>query len=109
MEGSRIFDDYMAQFTDEEGVQESNLTASEKKGLASLKKKVKTGSIVIVQTDKSGRFAVMSLKDYERPGAKHTDKDIEVDLTFLVENQRMINGHISMLLKTFSPGEDHKH
>ena len=92
-----------------QGLQESNLTASEKKGLASLKKKVKAGDIVIAQTGQSGRFLVMSLKEYERAGSKHTDKDIEVDLKFLMENQRRINGHISMLLKTFMAGADHKH
>ena len=39
MEWSRIFDDYMAKFTDKEGVQESNLTQAEKRGLDSLKKR----------------------------------------------------------------------
>ena len=104
MEWSRIFDDYMANFTDEKGIQESNLTPAEKRGLDSLKKKVKEGSIVIVQTDKSGRFAVMSKEEYERAGKKHTDKDIEVDLNFLLENQRKSNDHISMLVKTFYGG-----
>ena len=85
------------------------MTEAEKRGLASLKKKVKDGNLIIVQTDKSGSFAVMSMKEYERAGKKHTDKDIEVDLNFLVENQRRINGHISMLLKTFMAGSDHKH
>ena len=109
MEWSSIFDDYMARFTDEEGIQESNLTQAEKRGLDSLKKKVKDGSIIIVQTDKSGRFAVMSKEEYERAGRKHTDKDIEVDLNFLLENQRRINGHISMLVKTFMVGSGQKH
>ena len=64
---------------------------------------------MIVQTDKSGRFAVMSMAEYERAGKKHTDKDIEVDLNFLLENQKRINGHISMLIKTFMVGSDQKH
>ena len=79
------------EFADEEGVQESNLTDAEGRGLASLKKKVKEGNLVIGQTHKSGRFAVMSMVEYERAGRKHTDKDIEVDLKFFMENQRRIN------------------
>ena len=109
MEWSQIFDEYMANFTDEKGVQESNLTQAEKRGLDSLKKKVKAGDIIIVQTDKSGRFAVMSKEEYERAGRKHTDKDIEVDLNFLLENQKRINGHISMLVKVFMVGANQKH
>ena len=46
----------------------------------------------------------MSMKEYERTGAVHTRKDTEVTLEFLLKNQRKINGHLSMLLKTFMVG-----
>ena len=67
------------------------------------------GIIVIYQTGKSSRFAIMSVEEYEEAGRKHTGQDVEVDLDFLTENQRRINGHISMLLKTFMVGANWGH
>ena len=58
-----VFDKYLKEFTDE-GVQEDNLTKEESIGLKCLKKRVPEGSIVICQTDKSGRFAIMSMEEY---------------------------------------------
>ena len=57
--------------------------------------------MVICQTDKSSRFAIMTMQEYEEAGKKHTQKDQEVSGEFLAENQRNLNGHMSMLLKTF--------
>ena len=91
------------------GVQESNLTKAEARGLKKLKKRVADGSLVIVKTDKSGRFSVMSMCEYERAGKIHTEKDIEVDVKFLQENQRRINGYLSMLIKIFRIGDAHSH
>ena len=97
----KVFDDFLAEFTDEAGVQESNLTQAESRGLEKLQKRVADGSLVIVKTDKSGRFSVMSLEEYERAGRVHSEKDLEVDPKFLQENQRRINGYLSMLIKIF--------
>ena len=105
----RIFRDFKDQYADEKGIQESNLTENEERGLKKLKKRVKAGEIVIVRTDKSSRFSIMSLKEYERAGNVHTNKDTEVNLEFLIKNQRKINGHLSMLLKTFMVGKSHNH
>ena len=51
----------------------------------------------------------MSMVEYERAGKVHTEKDVEVDLAFLQENQQCVNGYISMLCKIFKIGEAHKH
>ena len=56
---SAIYDEYIAEFCDEEGVQEANLSKEESMGLESLEKRVADGSLIICQTDKSSRFAVM--------------------------------------------------
>ena len=109
VEWLKVFDDFMSEFTDEKGIQESNLTIQEARGLKKLQKRVKEGSLVVVKTDKSGRFAIMSMVEYERAGLVHTSKDVEVDLAFLQENQRRINGYISMLCKIFKIGEAHNH
>ena len=105
----KIFRDYMKEFTDERGVQESNLTEGESRGLKSLQKRVKEGELVVVRTDKSGKFSLMSLEEYRRAGEVHTSKDKEVTVEFLLKNQRKINGHLSMLLKTFMVGRSHDH
>ena len=106
---SKIFDDFLAEFTDEAGVQESNLTKAEARGLKKLKKRVADGTLVVVKTDKSGRFSVMSTEEYERAGRIHTEKDLEVDTNFLQENQRRINGYLSMLIKIFRIGDADSH
>ena len=105
----KIFDDFLAEFTDEAGVQESNLTKAEARGLKKLQKRVTEGTLVVVKTDKSGRFSIMSMAEYERAGRVHTEKDVEVDLKFLQENQRRINGYLSMLIKIFNIGDAHNH
>ena len=68
----KVFDDFVAKFEDENNVKDDNLTKEEKAWLTILKKRVKEGSIVICSTDKSSRFAVMSLEEYEEAGKKHT-------------------------------------
>ena len=46
----------------------------------------------------------MTLEEYEEAGRKHTKKDKEVGLDDMMDNQRKLNGHVSMLLKTFLVG-----
>ena len=55
---------------------------------------------VVMPTDKSGRFAVMSMSmtTYIKAGAKHTENDIEIGLDEMKCNQRNLNGEISMLI-----------
>ena len=101
---SSLFDAYIKGMADEDGVQESNLTVGEQRGLKSLKKRVKSGEIVICQTDKSGRFAVLTLEDYERAGMKHVQGDQEVDMEYVKQNNRVLNGHCSMWLRIFLVG-----
>ena len=99
-----IFDQFIAEFKDENGVRDDKLTKEEAAGLKSLKKRVGDGSLVVVQTDKSSRFAIMSLEEYEAAGKKHTEKDQEVDMEFVKKNETKIKSHISMMLKIFMVG-----
>ena len=103
------YDAHVSNIQDEEGVAEDNLTEQEARGLKSLQKRVKNGQLVIVQTDISSRFAVMTLAEYEEAGKKHTAKDEEVGLEFVMKNETQINGHMSMLLKTFMVGQGWGH
>ena len=91
IEWTKIFTDYVEEMCDDEGVQESNLTEEEEEGLKSLKKRVAEGEIIVCQTDKSGRFAIMTMEDYRFAGSKHVKGDKEVDLKFVNKNQRVLN------------------
>ena len=104
-----VFDKFVDGFKDEKGVTEDNLTKEEAAGLKSLKRRVADGSLVICQTDKSGRFAVMSMEEYEMAGLKHTSKDQEVDIDSVKAIETQLNGHISMMLKMFNVGANWGH
>ena len=56
----------------------SNLTASERKGLKSLKSRIESGEISIAQTDKSSRLAIMTRKQFLEAGLVHTRKGKEI-------------------------------
>ena len=51
-----MYDQYLAEFCDEKGMQEDNLTEEEAAGLKSLKKSAADGTLDICRTDKSGRL-----------------------------------------------------
>ena len=68
MAWKRIYRELREQFADEKGVQESNLTIEEARGLEKLKKRLKERELVVVMSDKSGKFAIMSMEEYRREG-----------------------------------------
>ena len=60
-EASRLFDaclKLLGEDSDRRGFE--NLTSEEKQGLKSLQKRVASGEIVVCQTDKSGKFAILT-------------------------------------------------
>ena len=67
------------------------------------------GDLVILPTDKSGRFAVMSKNTYITAGMVHVKDDIEVRVDEMRANQKLINGAVSMILKVFRVGKDCRH
>ena len=81
-----------------------NLNAREKKGLRSLQKRVKSGELIVCQTDKSSRFCVMSRDDYIKAGEVHTNADREVDIEEAEEIQRILNGHMRWWSKILNLG-----
>ena len=104
-----VFSEYMAKNCNKYGAQRSNLTKGELKGLKSLKKRISEGEIVIIPTDKTSNFAVLTRATYEAAGLKHTKNDIEVGWPELEESQKEINGHVSMAIKVFNMGENWGH
>ena len=55
-------------------VGELNLNKKERNGLKLLKERIKEGELIIAQTDKSSRFAVLSRDQYIKSGMKKTNK-----------------------------------
>ena len=80
------------------GEQKLNLTKEEQAGMKSIKKRLADGSIVILPTDKSGRFALMSMPTYIKAGMAHIKDDEEVGMSERRANQKVVNGAVSMLL-----------
>ena len=81
VEAMEVFRKYVREKYDKGGRQQSNLSASENRGLKSLRKRTKEGEIVILSTDKTGNLAVMDREGYEKAGLSHVGLDKEVGWT----------------------------
>ena len=108
-EARATFRKYMEENCSQKGKQTSNLTRSESKGLKSLQKRVREGEIVVLPTDKSGLFAVMTRETFVECGLGHTKGDKNVNWEDLKKAQSELNGHTSMLIKTFGIGKTWNH
>ena len=84
----------------------SNLSEDERAGLNSLKKRVKSGELVITETDKSKRFCLLTRRQYELAGLKHTEKDEEITPDQLTKVQKVVNEHCDWVSKIFNVGEN---
>ena len=70
-----------------------NLTKDEREAMESIKKRIQNKEIMVTQTDKSGRFALLTHDQYIHSGNKHTSKDKKVtwkDINYL---QGQVNNH----------------
>ena len=75
MESLAVFKNFMEQNCKKNGSQKSNLSRSQLKGLASLKTRIKNAEIVVVPTDKTGNFTIMSRSSYLEAGLEHVRGD----------------------------------
>ena len=62
--------------------------------MRSLKKREASGDIIVCQTEKSGRFYVLTRQHYLEAGWKHTGKDRKISLEDQGEIKRSLNGHM---------------
>ena len=51
------------------------MTQAEAEGLESLQKRIQKKDLIILKTDKSGKFCAVSQEEYRKMGAVHTSKD----------------------------------
>ena len=65
------------------------------------RKRVKNGEIAVMETDKTGKFTVMSQEDYLEAGDIHTVNDKEITEDELWNIQRRLNAGNSMFIKIF--------
>ena len=79
------------------------------RGLRSLLRRIRSGELIIIKTDKSGKFCIVSVQDYLKLGEVHTSKDRKVSREVAVETEKLLNGHSNSWCKIWSLGEDHKH
>ena len=82
------------------------LTENEKKGLVTLKERIKRGEIVVQQTDKSGRNAVDSPENYNIAVQPHTTNDIPITKEEHEELEKEINAHTLTWCKIVQIGKN---
>ena len=78
-------------------------------GLKSLKKRIKEGDILILQADKTGKFTAVDKSTYLKMGETHVKGDKVIDHDQITQIQREANGHVSMIQKFTSIGENWGH
>ena len=82
-----------------------NLTKNEIKAMKTLKDRIKEGELIVSQTDKSSRFAVLSKQQYLESGKVHTSKDKEISWKEVAYLQKQINSHVWWLTKILKYGQ----
>ena len=90
-QASEIYDNCMKLLGEDCKTNHDNLDREEKEGLESLQKRVKTGELVIAQTDKSGKFCVLTKEQYMEAATVHIKDDRKLSL----EESRMIENHLN--------------
>ena len=75
---TRIYDEYRQEFCKKTGEQKPNLSESQVTCLRSLQKKIREGDIVVMKTDKSGKFCVTTRQEYIKMGATHIKNDRKI-------------------------------
>ena len=88
---------------------DTNLSKDEKRGLDSLKERLKSGEIHITQTDKSSRFAIMLREQYIASGMEHVKKDVPISWRDVKYLQGQVNGHMWWMNKIVGYGQKKEH
>ena len=105
---NKTYGKYWKEFT-LNGEQVENLTDKEIRGLRSILRRIRAGELLVIKTDKSGKFCIVSVQDYLRLGEVHTKKDRKIERGDVIETEKILNGHSNAWCKIWSSGEDHKH
>ena len=104
----RIFMEYWREKT-KNGEQTLNLSDIEIRGLRSILKRLRDSEIIIMKTDKSGKFCIVSIEDYLRMGQDHVSKDKDIGRKEVIEIDKLLNGHAMSWCKIWGSGSAHSH
>lgn len=85
----------------------TNIDPKMKLGIKNLKERVDKGEVIVVPTDKSGKFSIMPMDVYKSMGLVHIVKDKIISEDRLTELQRELNNHVKMFTKIFDIGSTH--
>ena len=85
------------------------MSRDELDGIASLKKRVKDGSLIVATTDKSKKFALLTREQYIKSGEIHTQKDIEISHSQVKRIQNTVNDHTWWLSEITNCGQNIDH
>ena len=73
------------------------------------KKRVRSNSIVVLKTDKSGKMTVMKKDEYERMGKDACSNDEKLCREDIKSIERRLNDHSKMWTKMVNSGVNHGH
>ena len=104
-----IYEKFRKVNTNERGEQKSNLKKNELKGLKSLQSRIQKDEIIVLKTDKSGRFIVTTPDMYIEMGKEHTTKDREIDWPEMRKMEKIVSSHSVAWASMWNCGEDHNH
>ena len=89
----KIFREYVKEKCGRNGEQERNLTEDEQDGLKRITKRRDEKEVVIMKTDKSGKFTVATTEKYIEMGMGHVRDDKEVTREEIRGIEWVLNGH----------------
>ena len=102
--------DYQRQHCDNKGkINNQNISKSEEKAIKDMKERIRNKEIVVFTTDKSGRFAVDTPKNYEEAVMNHTSNDEEIEVQRVKHIENRMNQHMKQFNKMFRVGTKHEH
>lgn len=100
-----VAENYIKENCNEKGnLKSGNLSKSQVKALKSLKSKSKEG-VVILETDKTSKFAVDKVENVESKMSTHIQGDKVMDPAAVTRVENNLNSHTSKLIKIFHMGE----
>ena len=82
-----------------------NLSAEQKRGLKSLRKKQKDEQIVIFQTDKSGKMSIDTPENYIEAARPHIEKDTIITEKEYEDIEKLVNAHSAFWVNMLKVGE----
>ena len=77
--------------------------------LKTLKKQIREGQIIVAETDKIKRFAILSPSQYLASGAIHTNNDMEISPNQIKRIQTTVNDHLWWFKGITNVGSNWKH